>query len=768
MIAGDRRRDIAAVALLMLIAIALFADVLTGSAVFFYRDISRYYVPVKQMLRDIVLHGEFPWWTRAYSAGQPLAANPEHEVFYPLTWLILLPNFIAALHAQIVLHIAIALAGMYAFLRSIALRPFASFFGALSFGIGGVMLSYINLLPYLYCIAWLPLTCLYTRRFLRDGNRRSLALASIFLGLQMLVGEPTTALQSVLILDAYALYRAVRDRSGKPVAKLAAIGALAVLIGLVQIVPTIDLVRDSARAQPLGFDAVAEWSMPWPKLLELVVPNPLGHLMIGPTPFYWGTALYGAHQSPFLVSTYPGLLVTVLALAGFLTWSRGAGLALGLTVGSIVIAAGDHSPLLRWLYDAGLASRLRYPEKFAMIAVFALVVFAAQVLDRLQSGDARVRAAAHAVSVAIAVLLVVAFLWSLTPSYAQRFAAFFSLGGPGAGFAIQRSRFDLLLAALFGIGVLFLLLFSSRSARPLWMLAAGALVLIDLSRMSPEVAPRTSPEIFERPPVHAPWNDAAYRTFHEADWFSASAIARRWLADGRNYWVRRNGLFPMASVAWHVPIVMNVDPDQTSLLPTRTFVRAAGAARASGGERAIITTMAMSNARYRAMYRPFDPRAEEADPRTLEPVAFVDTVRQPRYYFASPVIAIRDANEFVARVAHESLPRSVAFVMQRVAANANGSVRSVQESSNDAALDVDSFGRALLVMSVTPHRYWRIFVDGTRVTPISVNLGYQGVMVGAGHHRITMHYRNDLAIAAGCVSLLTVLVLVFVAVRQPA
>lgn len=764
---GSRRHDIAAIALLTLIAVALFADVLTGSSVFFYRDFSRYYFPVKKMMRDIVLGGEFPWWTRAYSAGQPLAANPEHEVFYPLTWLILLPNFAAALHAQVVLHIAIALAGMYAFLRSLELRPFPSFFGALSFGAGGVMLSYINLLPYLYCIAWLPFTCLYARRFLLRNDKRSLALACLFLGLQMLVGEPTTVAQTGLILFAYALYRAYHVHRIRPVISVIAVGAIAVLVGAVQIIPTVDLVRDSARAQPLSFDAVAEWSMPWPKLLELIQPNALGHLMLGQMPFYWGTNLYGAHQSPFLVSIYPGLLVTILAIAGLGIRRRGAGLVLGLCVVSIIIAAGDHSPLLRWLYDAGVASRLRYPEKFLMTAIFALTVFAAQMLDALHA-DPRARAAARNAAIAVAVVLAVMLVWSFTPSYGRQFAALFSLPAASAAFPIQRSRFDLLIGVLRGIAALTLLLFASRSAHPLWMLSASALALLDFSRLSPEVAPRAAPELLERPAVHAPFGDTAYRTFHEADWFSDTVIGRRWRTGERNYWVRRNGLFPMFSTAWAVPIVMNVDPDQTSLLPTVAFLRAAGIARARGGERAVITTMAMSNARYRAVYRPFDASAEEADPRSIDPVAFVDTVRQPRYYFGWPVVPMRDANDFAAQVSRQAWPLSVAFVEHGADVNASGAVRTVRESSNSAAIDVESFGRGLLVMSVTPHRYWRVFVDGVRVTPVVTNIGYQGVPVGPGMHHVTMRYRNDVVVASGFVSLLTALGLVLIAARRSA
>src|SRR5450759_3658115 len=78
-------------------------------------------------------------------------------------------------------------------------RPPAAWMGAMSFGLGGIYLSYVNLLPILFCAAWLPLTCLFVRRFLLRRNIRDFAAAALFLGLQFLVAEPTTVMQTGLL-----------------------------------------------------------------------------------------------------------------------------------------------------------------------------------------------------------------------------------------------------------------------------------------------------------------------------------------------------------------------------------------------------------------------------------------------------------------------------------------------------------------------------------------------------------------------------------------
>src|SRR5436189_1069237 len=258
---APRRHDILAVALLALLGTVFFVDVLIGSGDFYMRDLSRYYYPTKPVLRSIVQNGEFPYWNRHFGAGQPIAANPEHEVFYPLTWLILLPSYDLGYRLHILVHIYIGLLGMYALLRSMQLRATAAFFGALAFGLGGIYLSYINLLPILFCAAWLPLTCLYVRKFLLQPSLRVFALASLFLGIQFLVAEPTTVMQTGLLIGMYALYRGwySRPRVSKLISRVLWIAVISVtgfLLGAAQILPAIDHVRDSARSRPFDFDLV--------------------------------------------------------------------------------------------------------------------------------------------------------------------------------------------------------------------------------------------------------------------------------------------------------------------------------------------------------------------------------------------------------------------------------------------------------------------------------------------------------------------------------
>ena len=95
--------------------------------------------------------------------------------------------------------------------------------------------------------------------------------------------------------------------------------------------------------------------------------------------------------SSFLFSIYMGLLAAAMVVGGVFVRPRGGRLVLLIVSFSTLLALGGNTPLLRGLYGLGVASAVRYPEKFALMGLFALLVFAAMLLDRLLAGDQRVR-----------------------------------------------------------------------------------------------------------------------------------------------------------------------------------------------------------------------------------------------------------------------------------------------------------------------------------------------------------------------------------------
>lgn len=744
-----------------------FLDVLFASGRFYVRDLTRYYYPTKKILREIVLGGEFPYWNRYYSAGQPIAANPEYEVFYPPQWLILLPDYDLGYRLHIIVHIPIAAIGMYLLLRSLRLRIAAAFFGAIVFAIGGVSLSMINLLPILFCVVWIPWVLLFTRRFLRAPNVRDFALASFFLAIEGLVGEPTSIMQTAMLMGAYGLWCAVKH--ARPLMALARNVVLVGLIGLfgflggaAQLLPAVDHVHDSIRSRPFELGLVTTWSMPAARPLELIYPNVFGRLFDAPGT-YWGAALYPNTSSPFIFSIYLGLIAAAMIVGAAAGRVRGLALVALLVAATLPIALGGNTPLFEWLNALGLTQSIRYPEKFAYAGLFALNVLAAIAFDRYLRRDRKVRRAAVVFAAASAIAAALFFIATYTPLYEMFARKVWGItSSERIGLAIRIAREGWGLAALRGMAVAGLLAVGWSRRKFSWHAAAIALMLLDLTPVGFSVLPRFPAKFFTIPEAAAelPRGGAPYRIFHEADWYGGSQASNSYFGVGSDaYWVVRNGVYPMTTATWGLQTVLERDYDKTALLPTVDLVDAMWRVRDAGVKNWREVFGSMSNVAWVTQYRAFDAEKKRihGNFKKSRPVDFMPQTQSPRYYFASRLIEARDADAMIRRIVKGDWCRDCVYVVKGAGTPATGRVVAARERANSARIDVESAGNAFLVMSVTPHKYWSARLDGRPVPIETANVAYQGIRVPAGRHVIEVEYRNMLVVRAAALSAVVLL-----------
>jgi hypothetical protein len=790
-VSNPRRPDAIALAILAALITLAFADILLDVNSLYIRDLVHFHYPTKHVLREILLSGEFPHWNPWFGAGQPMAANPQHELFYPPNWLVLLPSYRVGFHLLVLLHVYLAAFSMYALLRSLPAGAPAAFFGALAFALGGVGLSYLNLLPFLFSIAWLPLTCLYARRFLQARSRRAFALASLFFGIQVLLGEPTTILQTGILLGIYALFQGAGRRgqgaaegereatSGflrpapralRPVLLVGLISVAALLVSAVQTIPAADLAADSVRARGFPFADVTDWSLPAIRLGEFFHPNLLGHVDVMDRRLYWASSLYPVRRIPFLYSIYPGLLLSVLATAGLFARVRGRGPFLAVAATSVLLALGANTPLWRLLYDTGLAQAVRFPEKFILMALVAVIVFGSRTLDELLAGNEAVRKAALRVAAVLTATFGAAALLSRTSLYPPFFAWLWQPRASGFLPMLETSATDWLLALARSAAVLLLVRNVVTTRRAAWLAIAGVFVALDLGMLLPEAAPRM-PAAYYDPPAMAkllPQDRTPWRLFHHASWHLRRDATQAYrVAHTDRMWLNRNAMYPLIPAQYGIRMALDVDYDLTSLTPTADFIQSAG--ELSGLRRDWVDVVAsMSNVWYRAVFRePREAFAEaKGDLRVLQPVGLLALPHYPRYSFAERLEPIAGRADFVRKVGGGRFAKGTAFVRGAPFTPAPGNVLQVRETANTARLEVETRGRAFLVISVTPHKYWRITVDGRDAPAIPTNVGYQGVIVpAAGKHIVEMRYHNPLFVVGGAVSLAALLALALFARR---
>lgn len=730
----------------------LFADVLFLGDNFHFRDLYTYHMPLKWIVRDTIAHGQMPLWNPYIAGGQPMAANPAYEVFYPLQWLTFLGSFTFGFALHIVAHVWLALLGMYFMLRALPLRIAPSLFGALSFGLGGLLTGAVTNLPTFFTWSWAPLLGLTLLRLVREPDARRFAAAAIVAAMPLLVAEPMALLQIWFMVLAVTVAYARRR-----FAPVLAVASTSLLLAAVQFVPMFDLVRSSSRARGFSYNLVTDWSMPLARPVELVLPHVFG-LIRADTPALWGAHLW-SRSGPYLLSIYCGVLVVILAVAGFVVRVRGARVTSTLAIVSYVLAIGGRTPLFTLFYRVGIRF-IRYPEKFMAMGVVALIVFAATVADRFVEGNAGVQRAACIVAWSVSGLLGAWTIVTLLPPFDGWFVAMWGLPR-GAEPLASVARMSTVLALLVALAWAAILFAYTRGYQREALLAGLGLLLIDFGALQRETMHRM-PAAYFRPPeiVQAFDRTAGAAIFQRGEWTQQAEIGR--YAGVSTAWLSRNALVPYAPALWNLRSALQADFDETELSVTHDLLDAMRRLGSEGFPRWSEPFMTISDVAYVLDYRPAADALREVDghPEVWRPVRIRRVPAQGRYWFARTLIPARTQDELLA--AFRSLPdvRGDAFVPWPPFSPAAGRVVRLRETANDTTLDVEASGNALLVVTITRDTHWHATIDGASAPLLPANVAYQALVIPPGPHHVELHYRNSLIAIGAAISAFTLIVLV--------
>lgn len=127
------------------------------------------------------LNAKIPFWDPFQNLGYPMHANPQGYVWYPITWLLNLPNgyTLHSLNIETVLHVIIASLGMYFLAKWIKMKPSIAFLAGLVYGLSGFIIGSNHMIGFTIGAAWLPWTILFLLRLLHQTSVRDIVLLSI-------------------------------------------------------------------------------------------------------------------------------------------------------------------------------------------------------------------------------------------------------------------------------------------------------------------------------------------------------------------------------------------------------------------------------------------------------------------------------------------------------------------------------------------------------------------------------------------------------------
>lgn len=569
------RRFSLPVALLGGLPLVLYAPLLFGGKVLYWGVYLLQFYPWRQLAVEQIRAGHWPLWNPYLGAGTPLAANLQTAAFYPPNLLFLLMPVERAFGWELAIHVALAGLFAYYLARTLGLTSFGSLVSGLGYGLGGYVVARWVFPSMVYAAAWLPLMLALAEQIVhRAGQGRPtdwlpgliwrVALLATATAMQLLAGHAQTSFYSLLILAAFALWRAwqTRGSGGTWRRALVAIGGLslamlwAAALAAIQLLPSAELAAHSQRAGGLTDTQFAYALSFWPwRLITLLAPDFFGNPARGG---YWAFGTYWEEAA------FVGILPLILAALALAAWWRQRGhqrttgpvaqvpFLAGLALASLLLALGRYTPL--------------YPLFFRYVPGFGLF----QAPARLMLGYA------------LAVPLLAGIgADALRLTHLMRTALRFSILG-GIGTVVGGAVALLALPAIPGtfghsalrlgvtvaLAAALLLLRGRRELRGTrWQALAVVLVAVDLLAFGWGLAPGTDPAVYRTPVDSAAFLQAqpAGRIWHLEGY--ADKVYDRYVAlddfgpsDPTYLQPLRESLLPNLNAAHHLPGAGNYDP----------------------------------------------------------------------------------------------------------------------------------------------------------------------------------------------------------------
>lgn len=372
------------------VALSLFPEAVLGRRFFFERDVHLvWHAQVESFVRAVTA-GSWPLWDPCVSFGQPMLANANMQVFYPLTWLNLLMRPAPVYTVLVVTHVLLAGVGLYLLARRLGLGGGGAFLAAAAGTTCGPFVSLVNVWHHLSGAAWIPWVFLAADRALASHRARDAVLWGAALAVQLLAGSPDMSAFTGAAVAAYALthveWRRPLDASNRRLLFTVSVALLFSLgLSAAQWAPSLEVARRSLRWD-VGADLRAVGSVnPAVALVKVLSPVPLVQI---PLRGGYGVAVLDSGM-PFLLSLYLGVPALGLALAALVgPPRRGRLFFAALAAVAFLVALGRHSFVHEAAVTLFLPLRaLRYPAKAMVLVGFATALLAGMGWENFRRPD---------------------------------------------------------------------------------------------------------------------------------------------------------------------------------------------------------------------------------------------------------------------------------------------------------------------------------------------------------------------------------------------
>lgn len=320
--------------------------------------------------------GNFPLWNPYTFSGQPLLANFQSSVFYPLNIFYFITN---ARNAWILLIVTQPFLGgmfMYLAIRSFSIGKIASTYASVVFMFSSYLITWMENGNISHSYVWLPLSFWAINNYFLNFKYRYLLILAIALALTILAGHPQTAIYIYLISAVFWVYKSMESKKFKVSKMIIFIFPLvsSLLICAVQLLPTAAFYRISPISLPFSREVFDRSILPYKNLITFFASDFFGH----PANNNFWSQSYGDF------TPYFGAVPLVFTLWAIFRLGKYRFIKFATIVASIFILAALHGPItyLIKILEVPLLNATT-PSRFTSISIFIMIILSAFGLNDL-------------------------------------------------------------------------------------------------------------------------------------------------------------------------------------------------------------------------------------------------------------------------------------------------------------------------------------------------------------------------------------------------
>ncbi len=335
-----------------------------------YFDTIRQIYPWRTFVNQQLKTGSIPLWNPHNFSGQPLLANLQSQVFYPLTILYFVLSQPLAWTTLVILQPMLASIGMFLYLTRLGRSTEASLLGAISYGFCSYSTVFLEYNTIGHVILWLPFILLSIEN-IYFSKKITHSLSLIFCIVAAALAGHLQIFGTIILFELLYTFVIIRDK--KTIAKVIFLTCVALGISAVQLFPTLELLTQSARGNHEYTDMV-------------------GRLLIQPQQLFTfvNSDLFGnpATGNYLLADSYPGKalffgsIVFFFSTVAVLSKKKSSQVIFFTGIMGSLLLLITNNPLTKILYHASIPFISQSgPGNFIFIISFCGAVLAAFGID---------------------------------------------------------------------------------------------------------------------------------------------------------------------------------------------------------------------------------------------------------------------------------------------------------------------------------------------------------------------------------------------------